>query len=83
MVVTATVPEEELTVTHIKYPKQQYILPHADTTTGRVVLILHPQWSRVNFGVEVYGIDLNDVTNADFDYISDALHKHKLLIFKE
>lgn len=43
----------------------------------------HASPSKVDFGAEVYGIDLNSFTDADFDLISDALHEHKLLVFKE
>jgi hypothetical protein len=39
--------------------------------------------NKVDFGAEVYGIDLNNFTSADFALISDALHRHKLLVFKE
>lgn len=52
-------------------------------SNGTVVLIKHPKLSKADFGAEVYGIDLNNFTDADFDLISDALHRHKLLVFKE
>lgn len=52
-------------------------------SNGRVVPIKHPDSSKVAFGAEVYGIDLNNFTDADFDFIHEALHKHKLLVFKE
>ncbi|KAF2160197.1 hypothetical protein M409DRAFT_70561 [Zasmidium cellare ATCC 36951] len=48
-----------------------------------MVPIKHPASSKVDFGAEVYDIDLNSFTDADFDLISDALHRHKLLVFKE
>ncbi|KXS93680.1 hypothetical protein AC578_3183 [Pseudocercospora eumusae] len=48
-------------------------------SNGRVVPIKHSAPSKVVFGAEVYGIDLNNFTDADFEFISDALHKHKLL----
>ena len=82
MVITSTVTEESTSI-RLVLPKQQYSLPHAEATTGRVVQIAHPKSSGVDFGAEVYGIDLNKFTDADFEFISDALHKHKLLIFKE
>lgn len=83
MVITATVTESEAARICIA-PRKPYIsLPHADTTTGRIVLIVHGNSSKVDFGAEVYGIDLNRFTDADFDFISDSLHKHKLLVFKE
>jgi alpha-ketoglutarate-dependent taurine dioxygenase len=34
------------------------------------------------FGAEIHGINLNSFSDADFDLISDALHRHKLLVFK-
>lgn len=58
-------------------------LPHADKSNGRVVPLEHPAESKVDFGAEVYGIDLNKLSDADFEFISDALHRHKVLIFKE
>ncbi|KXT00887.1 hypothetical protein AC579_9282 [Pseudocercospora musae] len=61
-------------------------LPHSDSSNGRLVPIQHPSdgpSSKAGFGAEVYGIDLNNFSDADFDFISDALHKHKLLVFKE
>lgn len=55
-------------------------LPHAPTSNGRVVPFKHN--NHADFGAEVHGIDLNNFSDADFDFISDALHKHKLLVFK-
>jgi hypothetical protein len=84
MVITATITEEDaarIRLTTRATP--QFNLPHAKTTAGRVVPIKHPQSSGVDFGAEIYGIDLNDFTDADFEFISDALHKQKLLVFKE
>lgn len=52
-------------------------------SNGKVVPLEHPSSSKVDFGAEVYGIDLNSFTEADFEFISDALHRHKLLVFKE
>jgi alpha-ketoglutarate-dependent taurine dioxygenase len=83
MVITATVTEEENVRIRITPQKQQYILPHADKSTGRAVSIAHQKTSGVDFGAEIYGIDLNNFTDADFEFISDALHRHKLLVFKE
>ena len=58
-------------------------LPHQSRSHGRVVPMNHGPDSNIDFGAEVYGIDLNDFSDADFDLISDALHKHKLLVFKQ
>ncbi|KAI0121222.1 TfdA family taurine catabolism dioxygenase TauD [Xylariales sp. AK1849] len=82
MVVTAVITEEEQ---HIKFipEKPGFSLPHAETSRGRLVLINHGPNSKIDFGAEVYGIDLNHFTDADFDFIHDALHRHKLLVFKE
>lgn len=82
MVFTTTVTEEPR-VLRIAPEKQCFSIPHADATSGRVVPITHAASSGVDFGAEVYGIDLNKFTDADFNFISDALHKHKLLVFKE
>ncbi|KAK5729512.1 hypothetical protein LTR17_011932 [Elasticomyces elasticus] len=59
------------------------ILRHSNHSPGRVVPINHGPVSQVDFGAEIYGIDLNDFSDADFAFISDALHQHKLLVFKE
>lgn len=64
-------------------PKSDISLPHTEQTQGRVVPFEHPPESQVDFGAAVYGIDLNNFSDADFDFISDALHKHKVLVFKE
>lgn len=63
--------------------KEGYTPPKASSSNGRVVPIQHPAQSKVDFGAEIYGIDLNHFTSADFELISDALHRHKLLVFKE
>lgn len=52
-------------------------------SNGKVVPIQHPSSSKVDFGAEVYGIDLNNFSDADFEFISNTLHCHKLLVFKE
>jgi hypothetical protein len=77
--VSTTATEDEgpkiLTVREVYQP------PSANSSNGRVVPIKHE--NQVDFGAEIYGIDLNNFTSADFDLISDALHRHKLLVFKE
>jgi alpha-ketoglutarate-dependent taurine dioxygenase len=81
MVITATTtdgPKLHLTAT-----KTSFSLPHAEKSTGRIEVLDHGPNSKIDFGAQIYGIDLNHFTNADFEYISDALHKHKLLVFKE
>jgi alpha-ketoglutarate-dependent taurine dioxygenase len=84
MVITATITEEEATKLRLTIQDTpQFDLPHASTTTGRAVPIEHPETSAVDFGAEIYGIDLNNFTDADFEFISTALHKHKLLAFKD
>lgn len=82
MVITSVVTEEE-TAFQLAPQKIQFHLPHAESSSGRVVPFAHGKDSKVDFGAEIYGIDLNAFTDADFDFISDALHKHKLLVFKE
>lgn len=61
--------------------REVYQPPPAASSDGRVVPIKHD--NKVDFGAEIYGIDLNNFTSADFALISDALHRHKLLVFKE
>ncbi|KLU88281.1 hypothetical protein MAPG_07268 [Magnaporthiopsis poae ATCC 64411] len=80
MVITSVVTEEAL----LESPARTHIdLPHAERSEGRLVPIAHGNGSKVDFGAEVYGIDLNRFTDADFDFISDALHRHKMLVFKD
>ena len=82
MVITAIqTTEEPRTLRLVPQVKQQ--LPHAKKTNGRLVPIQHAAGKKIDFGAEIYGIDLNNFTDADFDFISDALHSHKLLVFKE
>ncbi|KAL4790928.1 hypothetical protein BDV19DRAFT_401736 [Aspergillus venezuelensis] len=57
--------------------------PKILTVREVIVPIQHPEESKADFGAELYGIDLNNFTSADFALISDALHRHKLLVFKE
>ena len=82
MVIASIVTEEALNLSLLPV-KTQFELPHAETSNGQVVPLQHSPESKVDFGAEIYGIDLNNFTDADFDFISDALHKHKLLVFKE
>jgi hypothetical protein len=63
--------------------REAYTPPEANSSNGRIVPIQHPAESKANFGAEVYGIDLNHFTSADFELISHALHRYKLLVFKE
>ncbi|CAI6340532.1 unnamed protein product [Periconia digitata] len=82
MVITATV-TEDVPQLRLAATKEKLVLPHAENTTGRAVPIEHGPSSQVDFGAEIYGIDLNNFTDADFKFISDALHVHKMLVFKE
>lgn len=82
MVITSVVTEEATTL-RLLPQKTAFTLPHAETSTGHVKPIKHSAGSQVDFGAEIYGIDLNNFTDADFDFISDALHTHKMLVFKE
>ena len=81
MVITATLTDEP----HLRLvaSKTAFSLPHATKSTGRIEPIEHSPESKADFGAKIYGIDLNNFTDADFDFISDALHTHKLLVFKE
>ncbi|OAA61954.1 alpha-ketoglutarate dependent xanthine dioxygenase [Niveomyces insectorum RCEF 264] len=84
MVITAVITETtEVADLHLTSGKQTFTLPHAETSAGRLQPIEHAPGSKVDFGALVYGIDLNHFTDADFAFISDALHTHKLLVFKE
>lgn len=78
---TATSVKPSLVVTSPKADREP--LPHSLTTQGIVTPIIHKNGSNVDFGAEIRGIDLNNFTDADFEFISEALHKHKLLVFKE
>jgi hypothetical protein len=82
MVITAVVTEEEASLL-LAPQKTTFSLPHAEKSNGKIVLIRHEPSKKVKFGAEVYGINLNNFTDADFDFIHDALHRHKLLVFKE
>lgn len=81
MVITSVI--TETTDLHLVAGKTSFALPHAETSAGRVVPIDHGTGSKADFGALVYGIDLNSFTDADFAIISDALHRHKLLVFKQ
>lgn len=84
MVIASVVTEtEEAQDLRLVLEKPPLSLPHADSSNGKVVPINHGPDSNVDFGAEVYGIDLNNFTDADFDFIHDALHHHKLLVFKQ
>lgn len=65
------------------FQKVTVVLPHSTSSNGRVVEIEHKEGADPGFGAQVYGIDLNNFSDADFEFISNALHKHKLLVFKE
>ncbi|KAF2704932.1 Clavaminate synthase-like protein [Pleomassaria siparia CBS 279.74] len=80
MTIASFVVEEETTPAPTLRIKAE--LPRASGTNGHVEPIKHAPDSKVDFGAQVHGIDLNNFTDADFRLISDALHKHKLLIFK-
>jgi len=81
MTITAVVTES--TQAAPVFQKVKAVLPHASSSSGRVVPIEHKEDSDPGFGAQIYGIDLNNFSDADFEFISDALHKHKLLVFKE
>ncbi|KAF9775609.1 hypothetical protein IL306_006270 [Fusarium sp. DS 682] len=84
MVITAVLTQEEEAIhASLIAEKSQFTLPYAEKSNGRVEPIRHKADSKVDFGAHVYGIDLNNFTDADFDFISECLHKHKLLVFKE
>lgn len=74
---TATEAEQPKTLTF----REVYHPPAGTSSNGRIVPIKHD--NKADFGAEIYGIDLNNFTAADFELISDALHRHKLLVFKE
>ncbi|KAL4938323.1 hypothetical protein BDV06DRAFT_226090 [Aspergillus oleicola] len=83
MVFASSVTETLVELPRILTVREVYSPPQATTSSGRVVPIQHQEGSKADFGAEIYGIDLNNFTSADFDLISEALHKHKLLVFKE
>jgi len=49
----------------------------------QVTRMVHGPKSNVDFGATVHGIDLNNLTESDFEIIHAALHKYKLLVFKD
>jgi hypothetical protein len=79
---TTTTTSSKPALVAISLKADQKVLPHSDRSNGLVIPIQHDRRSNVDFGAEVYGIDLDKFTDADFDLIFDALHKHKLLVFK-
>ncbi|EFX04661.1 alpha-ketoglutarate dependent xanthine dioxygenase [Grosmannia clavigera kw1407] len=81
MVITSVITEETADL-HLVAGKGKFMLSHAEMSPGRVVPMEHGSDSKADFGALVYGIDLNNFTDADFALISDALHRHKLLVFK-
>ncbi|KAL8366366.1 hypothetical protein RB595_004914 [Gaeumannomyces hyphopodioides] len=81
MVIASAVIEEALDP-RLAPGRTRIDLPHAEKSEGRLVPFEHGNGSKVDFGAEVHGIDLNKFTDADFDFISDALHRHKMLVFK-
>lgn len=81
--VIASVVTEEVEDLRLVLEKPSLSLPHATSSNGKAVPIQHGPNSNVDFGAEVYGIDLNNFTDADFGFIHDALHRHKLLVFKQ
>lgn len=82
MVIAAVITEEIQDIKLIA-EKPKLTIPYAEFSDGRLVPIEHGPDSNVDFGAEVYGIDLNNFTSADFDFIHGALHRHKLLVFKQ
>jgi alpha-ketoglutarate-dependent taurine dioxygenase len=87
MVFVFTATETTVTRPDLTIPLKSELAPitlrHSHVSNGEVVPIVPKTGSKVDFGAEVYGIDLNDFSDADFDFISDAIHKHKLLVFKQ
>ncbi|KAK5108473.1 hypothetical protein LTR62_008291 [Meristemomyces frigidus] len=79
---TSTITRPDLVIP-LKADAAPISLRHSDKSEGRAVPIVRKPGSKVDFGAEIYGINLNDFSNADFTFISDALHRHKLLVFKE
>ncbi|KAH8897226.1 TfdA family taurine catabolism dioxygenase TauD [Thozetella sp. PMI_491] len=59
-------------------------MPHATDSGLRVVPMLHAKEKiGVDFGAEVYGVDLNNFSDEDFKAIQEALYIYKVLVFKE
>jgi hypothetical protein len=87
MVFVSTTTESSVDRPGLTIPLKSELTPitlrHCLASEGKLVPIGHRAGSKANFGAEVYGINLNDFSDADFDFISDALHKYKLLVFKQ
>ncbi|KAH7020728.1 alpha-ketoglutarate dependent xanthine dioxygenase [Microdochium trichocladiopsis] len=60
-------------------------MPHSTKQPGiQIVPLAHGKdKGGVDFGAEVFGVDLNNFTDHEFKTIEKALHMHKVLIFKE
>ena len=87
MVFASTTTESSVDRPGLTLPLKSALAPinlrHCLASDGKLVPIVHHASCKSNFGAEVYGINLNDFSDADFDFISDALHRHKLLVFKQ
>ncbi|ORY55829.1 TfdA family taurine catabolism dioxygenase TauD [Pseudomassariella vexata] len=48
-----------------------------------VQTLVFPETSGINFGAAVSNVDIEKLTDADFDVIRDALYAHQVLVFKD
>ncbi|KAK7218307.1 hypothetical protein V2G26_006310 [Clonostachys chloroleuca] len=53
------------------------------TSQAKVEPIAAPQGSTINFGATVTGVDIENLTDADFDVLRDALFRHQVLVIRD
>ncbi|KAM7214126.1 hypothetical protein V8F06_010502 [Rhypophila decipiens] len=52
-------------------------------TSAVVTPITAPEGSKIDFGATISGVDVENLTDADFDVIRSALFNHQVIIFKK
>ncbi|KAF2709678.1 Clavaminate synthase-like protein [Pleomassaria siparia CBS 279.74] len=57
-------------------------MPHSTTSPITVHKLAKPEGSTIDFGAEIRGADLENVTEADFDVIRTALYENNVILFK-
>jgi len=67
-------------------------MPHSDREDGagdvkktgiQIIPLKYEAGKKVDFGAEVFGVDLNNFTDEEFKIIEDGLYKYKVLTFKD
>ncbi|KAF2501821.1 Clavaminate synthase-like protein [Lophium mytilinum] len=57
-------------------------MPHSTNSPITVHKIEPPKGSSIDFGAEVRGADLENISDADFEVIRNALYENSIIIFK-